>query len=261
MHIGKHFFTVIRSLLLLMLPLLSFQFVATQPTKNGYAVYQFLNGNNYETIDFWFSADTYIYNVRRKDFRASNDYKSRIITLSKQDSLNFEKVIDTINKKNQALPPRYIYGNLRTNFTLQNELDADLHPVCVIDTLHFISWEVLSDTLTINGLLCQKAKGTFAGMQYDAWFAPSIPVSVAPLQLRGLPGLLVKLNNLNTHTQVIMTYLEWPAKQWVKATPCNAASAIGRTAFNEQARILEAKHRKNISSSKTMIELLNVIEQ
>lgn len=57
MHIGKHFFTVIRSLLLLMLPLLSFQFVATQPTKNGYAVYQFLNGNNYETIDFWFSAD------------------------------------------------------------------------------------------------------------------------------------------------------------------------------------------------------------
>ncbi|NIM35855.1 MAG: GLPGLI family protein [Hydrotalea flava] len=249
----KYIFVVI--MVVFNLPVLYAQITS----KKGYAVYHLFNNYNNETIDFWFSADTYIYNVRRKDFRASNDYKSRIITLSKQDSLNFEKVIDTINKKNQALPPRYIYGNLRTNFTLQNELNANLQPVCVIDTLHFITWQVLPDTLTINGLLCRKAKGNFAGMEYDAWFAPSIPVAVAPLQLRGLPGLLVKLNNLTTHTQVVMTYFEWPAKQWVKATPCNAATAIGRTAFNEQNKMRQAQHMKNIKSAKTMSDLLNSI--
>lgn len=265
MIVCKHVFRLSKNMLLFLLPLLGWHPIAAQQANQGYAVYQFLSTNDHETIDFWFTTDMYVYNVRLKDFREGNDYKNRIITLSKHDSINFEKVIDTINKKNQALPPRYIFGNLRTNFTLQNELNSDLQPVCVIDTLHFVSWEVLSDTLTINGLLCQKAKGNFAGMQYDAWFAPSIPVSVAPLQLRGLPGLLVKLNNLTTHTQVVMTYLEWPAKKWVKATPCNAATAIGRTAFNEQVRMMQSmiieQQRKNIRNAKTINELQQLIKQ
>ncbi len=255
----EHLFTLSKNLLLFLLPLLGWQSIAAQQANQGYAVYQFLSANNHETIDFWFSSDAYVYNVRIKDFREGNDYKNRIITLSKQDSLAFEKVIDNINKKNQALPPKYVFGNLHTNFTLQNELNGDLQPVCVIDTLHFVKWEVLPDTLTINGLLCRKANGYFAGMQYIAWFVPSIPVAVAPMQLRGLPGLLVKLNNLNTHIQLMMTYLEWPAKKWVNATPCNAATATGRTVFNEQARIIQEQHRKNIRSSKTISDLLNSI--
>ena len=117
--IMKRLFLVAMTLII-MLP------VIAQQNSNGYAVYQYANAQQQETIDFWFTADTYIYNVRRKDFRESNDYKNRIKTLSKQDSLNFEKVIDTINKKNQALPPRYIFGNLHTNFILQNELNANL---------------------------------------------------------------------------------------------------------------------------------------
>lgn len=235
--------------------------VIAQQNSNGYAVYQYANAQDQETIDFWFTADTYIYNVRQKDFRESNDYKNRIKTLSKQDSLNFEKVIDTINKKNQALPPRYIFGNLHTNFTLQNELNANLQPVCVVDTLTFVQWKVLADTLTINGLLCRKATGLYMGMQYEAWFAPSIPVAVAPLQLRGLPGLLVKLNNLTTNAQVVMTYLEWPAKNWVDAKPCNENNALTRHAFLEQQTKIEAQRNIRIRSAKTINELRGLIQQ
>lgn len=252
--IMKRLFLVAMTLII-MLP------VIAQQNSNGYAVYQYANAQQQETIDFWFTADTYIYNVRRKDFRESNDYKNRIKTLSKQDSLNFEKVIDTINKKNQALPSRYIFGNLHTNFILQNELNANLQPVCVVDTLTFVQWKVLADTLTINGLLCRKATGLYMGMQYEAWFAPSIPVAVAPLQLRGLPGLLVKLNNLTTHTQVVMTYLEWPAKNWVDAKPCNENNALTRHAFLEQQTKIEAQRNMRIRSAKTIDELRGLIQQ
>ena len=252
---------IMKKLFLVAITLIIMFPVMAQQNSNGYAVYQYANAQEQETIDFWFTADTYIYNVRRKDFRESNDYKNRIKTLSKQDSLNFEKVIDTINKKNQALPPRYIFGNLHTNFTLQNELNANLQPVCVIDTLHFMNWQVLPDTLTINGLLCRKAKGNFAGMEYDAWFAPSIPVAVAPLQLRGLPGLLVKLNNLTTNAQVVMTYLEWPAKNWVDAKPCNENNALTRHAFLEQQTKIEAQRNMRIRSAKTINELRGLIQQ
>lgn len=89
-------------------------------------------------------------------------------------------------------------------------------------------------------------------MQYIAWFAPSIPVAVAPMQLRGLPGLLVKLDNLNTHTQVIMTYLEWPAKNRVNATPCDISNAIGRADFKAKERISKEQRDKQIRNAKTL---------
>ncbi len=245
----------------LLLSAISFQSLTAQPTGNqGYAVYNLLNGYNNETIDFWFTDNIYIYKFRIQDFRESSDYKNMIKTMSKKDSLAFENVVNNINKKNKELPTKYIFGALNKNFTMQKELRKNLTELCVIDTLQFIKWEVLPDTLTINGLLCRKANGYFGSMKYIAWFAPSIPVSVAPMQLRGLPGLLVKLNNLNTHAQVMMTYLEWPSRIMINATSCSIATAIGRAEFIAQEKVAKEQKDKQIRNAKTVSDLLNSIE-
>lgn len=62
-----------------------------------------------------------------------------------------------------------------------------------------VIWKINSDTLTINGLKCQKATTKYAGRIYEAWFSNEIPISDGPYKFSGLPGLIVKMYDLNKH--------------------------------------------------------------
>ena len=53
-------------------------------------------------------------------------------------------------------------------------------------------WEIMNDTLTVMGYLCQKAVATFRGRNYIVWFTSEIPVNDGPWKLYGLPGLILK---------------------------------------------------------------------
>lgn len=55
------------------------------------------------------------------------------------------------------------------------------------------NWEILKDTLMINGYLCQKATCHFRGRTYTVWFTMDIPISNGPWKLGGLPGLILKV--------------------------------------------------------------------
>lgn len=57
------------------------------------------------------------------------------------------------------------------------------------------SWQLQQDTLTICGQLCQKATCTFRGRNFEAWFAPDIPISQGPWAFGGLPGLILKVQD------------------------------------------------------------------
>ena len=59
-------------------------------------------------------------------------------------------------------------------------------------------WKILSDTLTINCYLCQKATCYFRGRNYTAWFAIDIPISNGPWKFGGLPGLILKVYDSET---------------------------------------------------------------
>lgn len=54
-------------------------------------------------------------------------------------------------------------------------------------------WELLQDTLTICGHLCQKAVCSFRGRSFEAWFAPGIPIGEGPWAFGGLSGLILKV--------------------------------------------------------------------
>lgn len=56
-------------------------------------------------------------------------------------------------------------------------------------------WNILSDTISIGGIVCQKAETTFGNRKWVAWFAQSIPISDGPYKFCGLPGLILKIND------------------------------------------------------------------
>lgn len=57
-------------------------------------------------------------------------------------------------------------------------------------------WILADDTSTIMGYKCQKAEGYFRGRNYIAWFANDIPVNSGPYKFYGLPGLILKIYDL-----------------------------------------------------------------
>lgn len=56
-------------------------------------------------------------------------------------------------------------------------------------------WEIFTDTCTILKYICQKAKTSFRGRNYIAWFTTNIPVNAGPYKFNGLPGLIVRISD------------------------------------------------------------------
>jgi len=90
------------------------------------------------------------------------------------------------------------------NKTLFQEDSLDNELLLVKETLTNIEWIISNDASSIFlGYKCKKAKASFRGRIYTAWFAPEIPVEIGPWKLHGLPGLILKAeDNFN---QVIFT--------------------------------------------------------
>ena len=65
-----------------------------------------------------------------------------------------------------------------------------------IDTPTF-SWVVTGKKKIISGYETQLATCLFRGRSYEAWFAPSIPISAGPNLFGGLPGLILELHSVD----------------------------------------------------------------
>lgn len=59
----------------------------------------------------------------------------------------------------------------------------------------FNNWELMGDTLSIGGFLCQKASIHYGGRKWIAYFTTDIPISDGPYTFCGLPGLIMKIHD------------------------------------------------------------------
>jgi GLPGLI family protein len=62
-----------------------------------------------------------------------------------------------------------------------------------------ITWQLQYDTLNILGYNCQKAIGNFKGRTYIAWFTSNLPYPIGPWKLKGLPGMILKADDIKGH--------------------------------------------------------------
>ncbi|WP_455636250.1 GLPGLI family protein [Parabacteroides sp.] len=69
-------------------------------------------------------------------------------------------------------------------------------------------WILLPDTMTILSYPCRKATCHFKGRDYEAWYTPEIPKSEGPWKLCGLPGLILKAQDSQTHYTFTATGIE-----------------------------------------------------
>lgn len=205
---------------------------------------------DYKRIIMWFSAGTYLYRYEQNAPTSGTAGNAKKYT-NIQDSIR-NAIIESKFKaaQNEANESQQWYGEIGNDVVTNSTFDAEHKFYCIRDTLGFVNWQLTGDTMTIYHLLCQKAIGKFNEMNYVAWFAPSIPVSVAPLQFRGLPGLLVKETNTTAGTSMVMAEFEWPLKESVTIQPCSGTPYISRKEFKSRINDQNAKTRKIIDDLK-----------
>ena len=56
-------------------------------------------------------------------------------------------------------------------------------------------WRLLPESDSVCGYLCQKAETEYRGREYEAWYCPDLPVDAGPYKFRGLPGLILKVED------------------------------------------------------------------
>jgi len=103
------------------------------------------------------------------------------------------------------------------------------------DPVGMLNWEITSDTETVLDYVCQKAKLHFRGRDYEAWFAPDIPINDGPWKFMGLPGLILKVNDTNgliafdcigLQNLETTVFIEIPDKKYLKCNRKDLAKLI-----------------------------------
>ena len=86
-------------------------------------------------------------------------------------------------------------------FKRQNSAQVSFTEKIVRDNYRYIqdiddlNWEILPETKEVAGFVAQKAKASFSGRDYTAWFTTEIPISEGPYKFRGLPGLILEISD------------------------------------------------------------------
>lgn len=69
-------------------------------------------------------------------------------------------------------------------------------------------WQLLDETKTISGLKCQKAKMSFRGRDYEAWYSTEIALPYGPYKFGGLPGLIVEIYDIDMDYQFTLVKIQ-----------------------------------------------------
>lgn len=101
----------------------------------------------------------------------------------------------------------YIYKGIPAGkMTYAREIVTDKYHYSQDKSL--FDWEVLEETDTIAGYRVQKARTSFAGRDYTAWFTQEIPFPEGPYKFNGLPGLIVKIGDDKDHYLFELTEIQ-----------------------------------------------------
>ena len=139
-----------------------------------------------------------------------------------------------------------------------------------------IKWTIEEENDTsILGYKCMKAYTELWGRKFIAWFTLDIPLSYGPYKFMGLPGLILKVSDIQNQHCFTLTeikkekvihpiyfvdnnYMEVSAQEYVKALEIHNANLYSRVNLNDRVALNsdEAKARtlNNLKSRNNFIE-------
>ncbi len=106
-----------------------------------------------------------------------------------------------------------IYTNHKQQLIYERRIALDegkKKPFIVVDSDAKIQWVLKEEFRSIGRFNCQKAESTFRGRTYIAWFDRSIPSSIGPWKLHGLPGLIIEVSDESNQVAFAISSLAYP---------------------------------------------------
>ena len=166
-----------------------------------------------DSLDYQFDIKI-IYEFTHQIDSSSTNSKQRLFTqlLVGQEGSQFQTITkfqkDSTLAANPSNMTYYSYGRINpTNFLIEKKegkvityeplngtaLSGNNELFYYEQSADDLNWNILQDTLTIHGFLCQKATLFWEGRVWEAWFTMEIPVADGPYKFFRLPGLIISI--------------------------------------------------------------------
>lgn len=88
----------------------------------------------------------------------------------------------------KSLPENKVYKIIST------PIFSDIYYLRIED----LDWRISTEKLKIGDFNCQKAELNYGGRKWIAWFTQEIPLQEGPYIFNGLPGLIIKISDVNS---------------------------------------------------------------
>jgi Protein of unknown function (Porph_ging). len=175
------------------------------------------NLNKYKTIDSAYLKCSYKL-VYLKDSLKSSEKSTdlQILLVGKNISKYYSQyaldynyfVVDYLKKGHEAYPGIKEKGawsyEVFKNYPHNKETVTDIASILrgnfvYEEDLPVFNWKISNEMQTILSYTCRKATVSFRGRDFIAWFTPDIPVPNGPWKFDGLPGLILKLSDVDNN--------------------------------------------------------------
>lgn len=155
-----------------------------------------------------------------------------------------------------AVSPFCFYRDLTSGQTRVWYRTPLLGPIMsYVDTPTF-SWVITSEKKTISGYETQLATCQFRGRSYEAWFAPSIPISAGPALFCGLPGLILELRTTDGEHHFLLDALQKRSADIVE-WKVRLAKVVSRPQFRDYYQRLHKHPMQTFKSNGQQVHPMN----
>lgn len=76
-----------------------------------------------------------------------------------------------------------------------------------------IKWKITNEVKKINQYTCTKATAYFRGRDYIAWFTTDLPIVEGPWKFKGLPGLVLDIEDSKFQVKIYAVKIEFPTME------------------------------------------------
>ncbi|MCU4176399.1 GLPGLI family protein [Carboxylicivirga sp. N1Y90] len=180
-------------------------------------------------------------------------YRDSLKQASRQSGNNEASSYDvfskTSNKPSSGLLNRYrIIKQTDNDSILLTEGTINFTDRIKVEEIIKFDWHLVKSKIqTINGFVCHKATTQFRGRNYTAWYTLEIPISDGPYKFKGLPGLIVKIEDKQKQHMF----------ELVKIERSNSFKKIYTKSENYQVVSMQNYHRYKKAENLKFIELFN----
>lgn len=212
-----------------------------------YVKYKDKDDNNF-LINQWFFSDRTIFSnsyaaIPKLEFPNASSGETSLDSIQQQEILaGAQKQLEqTMRSTKMSVTLRYFNSSV-----LHKSLyDLKGKKYYVLDTLMGgYEWQIVGDTSTVLGFICQKAKAKLGNYEYEAWFASDFPVAGGPKNVRGLPGIVLMLSCAAIDFKIEAIEVQFPSK--VNLPDLNFdGKRISKSEYN---KIIEEQNKEALQS-------------